>query len=185
MLVFLDTEFTDFTQVDLISVGMVADDGREFYAERTDYRRDDCNDWVVSNILPLLRKVPGAPCDQPEFTQRLWAWFDALPEPATLVFDSGRDWELLVQMLLRDGHNALPANVGEKGYLGDISRRYGFSDDAIETNEAFQTGSEQTYTDEWPPHHALADARALRAGFLAWRAEMEGCSRTTPSPNMG
>jgi hypothetical protein len=40
MLVSLDTEFTDFVRHDLISLTMVAEDGREFYAERTDYNRD-------------------------------------------------------------------------------------------------------------------------------------------------
>ena len=46
MLVFLDTEFTSFFQPDLISVGLVAEDGREFYAERTDYRCDECTVFV-------------------------------------------------------------------------------------------------------------------------------------------
>jgi len=31
MLVFFDTEFTDFVQIDLISIGLVTEDGREFY----------------------------------------------------------------------------------------------------------------------------------------------------------
>ena len=41
MLVFLDTEFTDFTSPDLISIALVAEDGREFYAELDDYQRDN------------------------------------------------------------------------------------------------------------------------------------------------
>ena len=48
MLVFIDTEFTDFVQIDLISIALVSDDGREFYAERTDYCRDDCNDFLYA-----------------------------------------------------------------------------------------------------------------------------------------
>ena len=47
MIVFLDTEYTDPIQIDLISIGMVSEDGRaEFYAERNDYRASDCNDFV-------------------------------------------------------------------------------------------------------------------------------------------
>jgi hypothetical protein len=34
----------------------------------------------------------------------------------------------------------------------------------------FQKALNLTYTSDWPPHHALADARALRAGYLAWSA---------------
>ena len=41
MLMFLDTEFTNFVRPDLISLALVAKDGREFYAERDDYRRAD------------------------------------------------------------------------------------------------------------------------------------------------
>ncbi len=46
MLIFLDTEFTDFIDCDLISIGMVSEDGRHFfYAEREDYQRD----WTNGN----------------------------------------------------------------------------------------------------------------------------------------
>jgi hypothetical protein len=57
MLVFLDTEFTDFVRPELISIALVAEDGREFYAERTDYRHDDCSDFVRETVLPLLGRV--------------------------------------------------------------------------------------------------------------------------------
>ena len=60
MLVFLDTEFTDFVRPDLISLALVSEDGREFYAERTDYRKDECSDFVRETVLPLLGRVPGA-----------------------------------------------------------------------------------------------------------------------------
>jgi len=36
MRIFLDTEFTDFQNAHLISIGLVAEDGREFYAELFD-----------------------------------------------------------------------------------------------------------------------------------------------------
>lgn len=41
MLIFLDTEFTDLTSPELLSIGMVSEGGREFYAEITPYRRAD------------------------------------------------------------------------------------------------------------------------------------------------
>ena len=43
MLVFLDTEFTDLLNPELLSLGLATLDGREFYAERTDYNQDDCS----------------------------------------------------------------------------------------------------------------------------------------------
>ena len=52
MLIFLDTEFTAFMRPDLISIALVSEDGREFYAERTDYRQADCSDFVRATVLP-------------------------------------------------------------------------------------------------------------------------------------
>jgi len=58
---FLDTEFNEEVDpVGLISIGMVADDGREFYAVNNLYMPSDtfesesCNDWVKRNVLPKL-----------------------------------------------------------------------------------------------------------------------------------
>lgn len=80
MLIFLDTEFTDFIDCDLISIGMVTEDGRHlFYAERSDYRRDWENEFVKGAVLPYLGKRPEAICTRDELRLRLWAWFDTLP----------------------------------------------------------------------------------------------------------
>ena len=46
MLIFLDTELTDFTRPDLINLALVAEDGREFDAELDDYHRDACSAFV-------------------------------------------------------------------------------------------------------------------------------------------
>lgn len=54
MLVFIDTEFTNFVRPDLISIGLVAEYGREFYAERTDYRSGECSSFVRETVLVVL-----------------------------------------------------------------------------------------------------------------------------------
>ena len=163
MLVFLDTEFTDFVRPDLISLALVSEDGREFYAERTDYPKDDCSDFVRETVLPLLGRVPGAACSRPELTRRVRQWFEALPEPATIIFDYERDWLLLADACLGRDHQKPPANVGETIHLG----RFSF------THPLFEQAQNLTYTQDWPPHHALADARALMAGYRAWHQFME------------
>lgn len=56
MLIFLDTEFTqlDF-EAKLISVGLVSEDGGEFYAELADtYQVKECGDFTREVVLPLL-----------------------------------------------------------------------------------------------------------------------------------
>lgn len=52
---FFDTEFNeDGKTIDLISIGIVAADGREYYAVSNEFDPDKCNDWVKANVLPLL-----------------------------------------------------------------------------------------------------------------------------------
>lgn len=160
MFVFLDTEFTDFTNPSLISLALAAEDGYDFYAERTDYRREDCSDFVRQEVLPLLGRVPGAACTQAELTQRLRTWLDCFYEPVTLIFDSERDWVLLADACLGTTHKQAPPNVGEKVHLASN----------IITQPTFEKALNAAYSQALPPHHALADARALRAGFRAWKS---------------
>jgi hypothetical protein len=158
MLIFIDTEFTDFVQIDLISIALVAEDGREFYAERTDYRHEDCNDFVRAAVVPMLGRVAGAACTRTELTSRLRAWFETLAEPATLVFDYSTDRDLLVDAFLGDDFDAPPANVGTQLLLGEVG-----------ADPVYQAALNRAYAPSWPRHHALADARAMRAGYRAWR----------------
>lgn len=58
---FLDTEFSEmgpYHPIRLISIGIVAEDGREFYAEHEHRDFLECNDWVKANVLPHLVGPP-------------------------------------------------------------------------------------------------------------------------------
>lgn len=58
---FYDSEFIeDGTTIDLISIGVVAQDGREFYAVSTEFDPGRAGDWVRANVLPKLPS-PAAP----------------------------------------------------------------------------------------------------------------------------
>jgi len=51
---FLDTEFSEQPNtIDLISIAIVAEDGREFYAEASDFGGTP-NDWVKANVVTSL-----------------------------------------------------------------------------------------------------------------------------------
>jgi 3' exoribonuclease, RNase T-like len=55
---FLDTEFIeDGRTIDLISIGIVAEDGREFYAENSDADLSKASPWVKENVIPHLFMV--------------------------------------------------------------------------------------------------------------------------------
>lgn len=52
---FLDTEFMESPgSLDLLSIGIVAEDGREFYAEVADADYSKANPWVQKHVLPQL-----------------------------------------------------------------------------------------------------------------------------------
>jgi hypothetical protein len=52
---FLDTEFyEDGSTIDLISLGVVCDDGREFYAVNASAQLHRVSDWVRDNVLGQL-----------------------------------------------------------------------------------------------------------------------------------
>lgn len=51
MKLFFDTEFTGLHKdTTLISLGMVDEDGRTFYAEFNDYDKSQCDEWIQKNV---------------------------------------------------------------------------------------------------------------------------------------
>ena len=52
---FYDTEFIeDGSTIELVSIGIVAEDGREYYAVSTDFHASRANQWVRKNVLDKL-----------------------------------------------------------------------------------------------------------------------------------
>lgn len=141
MRVFVDTEFTDFIDCDLISIALVAGDGREFYGERADYDQGSCSEFVRAAVVSQLGQHPGCIFSRDTLRVALHAWLDqfaAEPE-RILCFDYGGDWELLCDLL--DGPPAgwLACHVGQQL---DVAR------------------VEAYYRTHAGRHHALVDARA-------------------------
>ena len=56
---FIDSEFIeDGKIIDLISIGIVSDDGREYYAINQDCDFFKANDWIKENVLEDLFEAP-------------------------------------------------------------------------------------------------------------------------------
>jgi len=56
MKIFLDTEFTGLhINTTLISIGLISEDGRTFYAELTDYDKAQVDSWVQEYVIDNLR----------------------------------------------------------------------------------------------------------------------------------
>ena len=143
MRVFVDTEYTDFIDCDLISIGLVADDGREFYGERSDYDQASCSQFVRAAVLPQLGQYPGQVFMREALRVALLAWlaqFARQPE-RVLCFDYGGDWELLCDLL--DG----PPTGWQAHHVGQL----------LDPGR-----TEDYYREHRGRHHALVDARANR-----------------------
>ncbi|HEY9367558.1 3'-5' exoribonuclease domain-containing protein [Streptomyces sp.] len=62
MKIFYDTEFIeDGRTIDLISIGMIAEDGRQYYAVNRDmpHKRIAKSDWLRRNVVPSLPRIHG------------------------------------------------------------------------------------------------------------------------------
>lgn len=52
---YLDTEFIEYPNtIDLISIGIKCEDGREFYAISTDFDSSKASEWVKENVITKL-----------------------------------------------------------------------------------------------------------------------------------
>jgi hypothetical protein len=144
---FIDTEFTDFLDCQLISLAIVGEDGREFYGECSDFDRLPCSDFVRAAVLPLLGQVPGRSMPAAQLRAELRAWLLAVPAKPRpiLCFDYQGDFDLLYDLL--DGD--MPT--------GWKSEHIGNRLD-VEKQEAY-------FREHGGRHHALHDARANAYAF--------------------
>src|SRR5471032_45559 len=158
MLIFLDTEFTDSLDCDLISIAMVSEDGKhELYIERSDYRAEWCNSFVHAAVLPQLGNA-GPALDRQQLADRLMTWFATLNSSVTVACDSFTDWELLIDAL----GDVRPANLIGRNDLQDALRSPVFQHAAVQHHE---------HGGHW--HHSLHDARAHRQGWLVWQEQKQ------------
>ena len=146
-MVFLDTEFTSFASPTLISIGMVASTGEEFYAE-VPFPVVAASPFVHEVVIPLLGSDPQAHCPPDELHIRIREWLVIVrTDPGiVLCFDSRYDEDLFREIF--DGYP--PALVRFRNVSRNINEllRYEFH-----------------VKNRLPEHHALNDARAMRYAF--------------------
>lgn len=158
--VFFDTEFSSLNAAaDLISIGCVAQDGREFYGELADgWHPSNCSDFVVQTVLPLLQGGEYR-MSRYELAFHLKAWVEGLTD-GEVIFRSdcpGIDWPFIEQIF--NAYECWPRNLRRK--CGSIS----FEDHR--QHHRYLAGLQNFWKDNIAKqHHALVDARSLR---FAWR----------------
>lgn len=148
MLIFLDTEFTDFLDPVLISLAMVAVTGQEFYVE-VPYPEIVCSAFVREAVIPLLQRYPNAYCELEALGTRITDWLEAVKpsdEDLEICIDYQTDWDLFSDAL----DNRVPPWCKMRHAGRDI-------DDALRYAYHKKSGL--------PVHHALHDARAACYAF--------------------
>lgn len=174
MKIFYDTEFLeDGRSIELISIGMIAEDGRELYLCNRDapWRRIHKHAWLVENVLPGLPRLQGE--------RRLQA--SVRRNPAALDFSSPlfvpRDYIAThVRRFVRGVPAAeLWADYGAYDHVA-LCQLYGPmvalpAGIPMWTND-FQQAWQSAGRPDLPPqrgraHNALDDARHLRAQYAA------------------
>ena len=161
MRVFLDAEFTQFRDGELLALGLVSEDGRECYVEIADpARHARASGFCQDVVIPQFGLVDGAAMvDDAAAGARVAAWFDASDGILLVCHDYALDWDFLEHALRAAGawERLKPRLVAD-----DIA---GIAAPGT-PGEAAMIAAFDAAT--WPArHHALVDARALRAAWLA------------------
>jgi hypothetical protein len=164
---YIDTEFTSLEHPEGLSIGIVADDGREFYCE-VDLRTrlggkllKRCGSFVVDEVVSQFGQRPQSIAEPTAIGARLADWLIKLKvAELEVVYDYSADYELLERWLqsAAAAHKVPKLVPTHVGYQLDQA-------DALAAQEASWSVSESA--DGLRRHHALADARALRAAFRA------------------
>ena len=95
---FLDTEFIeDGKTIDLISIGIVDEQGREFYCIRSGFNDGKANQWVNDNVISKLESdLPRYTSDQ--IKDRLFVFLAGDKEPEFWGYYADYDWVVFCQL---------------------------------------------------------------------------------------
>jgi hypothetical protein len=142
MRIYFDTEFIeDGRTIELLSIGLVREDGGTYYAEPAETDRSRASEWVLENVLPHLtgpvkpratiaREIVSFVGDAPEF----WAWY------------ADYDWVALCQLF----GTMMDLPDGWPMYCRDFKQSVDFFGHHVPKQEGVE-------------HNALADALWLAA----------------------
>ncbi len=163
MRVFIDTEFTNFDEPRLISLGLVTDMGETWYAELADgWALHDCTEFVLKSVLPLLSNEKRDRLTRKAAAVALADWLVRVADGVfpVIVFDAQVDWRLLVGLLAENC-------PGGAVSMAPVPLSWPGSAMAYRCNDLVEAclGSHPRR------HHALVDVQALRQAVLQTEVE--------------
>ena len=146
MRVFIDTEFTNLQDHELISLALLAENGAEFYGESSEFDPSRCSEFVRETVLPQLGCPAGRAMPLAQLRTEAMAWLLRIPGRAhpILCYDNDVDLRLLESL------------------IGSLPKGWQAENIWTRLNSA---GLEAFFAEHGHQHHALWDARANLACF--------------------
>lgn len=168
--VFLDTEFSGLHKnTTLISIGLISECGKTFYAELTDYDTTQIDEWLQTNVLDnlLLNDINTTrysgnydslvlKCDTKTLELKLRDWFNRFEQVEIWSDCLSYDWVLFNNIF---GHAFnIPENVHYIPYdICTVFKMKGIDPDI--SRKEFSGLENETQ------HNALADAKMIKACY--------------------
>lgn len=189
--IYFDTEFTGLhKQTTLISIGLVDEAGRQFYAELTDYDQTQVDSWLQANVIDklYLREAPLLPLrsgngygfrvedkllmigDSDQVRIELLNWLSAYDKVEFVSDVCHYDFVLLIDLLY--GHALkMPSHVSAVCHDLNQDLALFFNVDSI---KAFDMNREEVLLKAFNVdlgislvHNALHDAKVIRELYMA------------------
>ena len=147
---FLDTEFTDFVNPELLSIGIVDELGNHFYGEI--HYEKQLNWFVTEHVVSQWGKIPNSLyLDNEMLSRHLIKWLSNYTETLEICYDYHTDADLFCN-LVGEQLNFIYSNISYlNGSVYELAARKEWA--RIEKEMGISR------------HHALADAYALRATY--------------------
>ena len=167
MYYFLDTEFTDFKNSQLISLGMVSLDGKnEFYVE-VEHDVSKRSAFVSDTIVPLLNQYFFNP---DEASEKLNKWLDLINDGRMeVIYDYGLDAVHFSNLLYRQ-RKVIKRSEPKLKYLNNaiVFEVGNLSDSKLIASKinGFNKFREEYFAKGIQRHNALVDAKAM---LYAWK----------------
>lgn len=170
---FLDSEFMeDGKTIEVLSLGMEAENGRELYCINDEADRSKANSWVMENVVPFLDNL--TPCN-PDYTRVFRGGPTAIglvvlefvqanctkgPKPEFWGYFADYDWVAFCQLYGRmvDLPPFFPMYCNDVKQLSKMLMIPHFEKDP---------------SSKWIEHHALCDARDIRRYYNICRTAVE------------
>lgn len=155
--IFFDTEFTGLhQQTTLISIGLVAETGKTFYAELNDYDISQLNDWLRENVIANLGGADIVGTKQ-EVAAAIRQWLEQFDQVELWSDVLAYDWVLFCNLF--GNAFSIPKNVCYIPFdLATLCKIKGIDPDINREEFAgLQAGAQK--------HNALWDAKVIQACY--------------------